>query len=114
MSKPATTTPPSSLAEHKAVEKALAADPPVVLIYRDGDEMRRLDSGEIIAIADAPAAAAELVAQKQWVLIAYEPSVIIPGGCPLPQPGRRARTGSIQRWWLQATGKTAGSCSTRL
>ena len=84
MPKPSTTTPPSSLAEHKAVKKALVADPRAVLIYRDGDQMRRLDTGEIIAIADAPAAAADLLAHKQRVLIAYEPSVIIPGGCPLP------------------------------
>ena len=84
MSKAAITITPSSLAEHKAVQKALAADPRAALIYRDGDQMRRFDTGEIIAIADAPAAAADLLAHKQRVLIAYEPSVIIPGGCPLP------------------------------
>lgn len=84
MPKPSTTTTPPSLADHNAVQKALAADPRAVLIYRDGNQMRQIDSGEIFAIADAPAAAAELLVQKQRVLVAYEPSVIIPGGCPLP------------------------------
>lgn len=70
MSKAAITTTPTSLAEHKAIQKALEADPRAVLIYRDGDQMRRLDSGESIAIADVPAAAADLLAHKQRVLVA--------------------------------------------
>ncbi len=44
MPKPSTTTTPPSLADHNAVQKALAADPRAVLIYRDGNQMRQIDT----------------------------------------------------------------------